>query len=191
MTSALGESLEFLSRVGIFDTVLPFLLVFTMVFAFLEKTRIYGVDKYKGDDGKIYDLPRKNLNSMTAFVIAFFVIASTQLVAIISEVTANIVLLLILVFSFILVIGAFQKETKEGFFLKGTWKLVFEVIAFLGIAAIFLHALGWLDVIFDFFGSIWTSQAAAALIMVLVLVGFMWFIVYEKKPGASTEKKED
>ncbi len=191
MTSALGESLEFLTRVGIFDTVLPFLLVFTMVFAFLEKTKIYGVDKYRGDDGKLYDLPRKNLNSMTAFVIAFFVIGSTQLVALISEVTANIVLLVILVFSFILVVGAFQKETKEGFFLKGTWKTVFEVIAFLGIAVIFLNALGWLDAIFDFVGSIWTSQAAASLIMVLVLVGFMWFIVRDQKPGAKEEKKED
>ncbi len=192
MSSALGNAMEFLGRVGIFDTVLPFLLVFTMVFAFLEKTKIYGVDKYKGEDGKIYDVPRKNLNSMTAFVIAFFVIASTQLVAIISQVTASIVLVLVLVFSFILVVGAFQKETEKGFFLEGTWKLVFEIIAFLGIAVIFLHALGWLDAIFEFFGSIWTSQAAASLIMVLVLVGFMWFIVHEQKPGAvKGEKKED
>lgn len=188
MTSALGGALEFLERVGLFDTVLPFLLVFTLVFAFLEKTKVYGTEEYWGKDGKKYALPRKNLNSMTAFVIAFFVVASTQLVALISQVTSQIVLVLILIFSLILVMGAFHKETKEGFTPSKTWIIIFEVIAFLSIALIFLHALGWLELIFDFLGSVWTSQAAAALVMIAIIIGFMFFITYEKKPGA--EKKE-
>ena len=37
MASVLGNTIEFFTRFGMFDVVLPFLLVFTIVFAILEK----------------------------------------------------------------------------------------------------------------------------------------------------------
>src|SRR3989338_8683840 len=81
----------FLDKIGVYDVILPFLLVFTIVFAILEKTKILGSEKI---DGKEH--PKKNINAMVAFVIAFLVIASTQLVAVINQVMANVILLLIL-----------------------------------------------------------------------------------------------
>ena len=192
VATAFGGALAFLTRLGIFETLLPFLLVFTLVFAFLEKTKVFGVEKYRSDvDNVVYDVPKKNLNSMAAFCIAFFVVASAQLVAIVSKVTSQVVLLIILVFCFTLTVGAFQKETKEGFSLdKGLWKWVFEIVVFLGIALIFLNALGWLDDIFNWFNNVWGSEATASLIMVLLLIGLMVFITYEKKPGKSKDAEK-
>jgi len=190
MATALGGAMAFLERLGVFETVLPFLLVFTLVFAFLEKTKIFGVEKYKSDSGTLYDVSRKNLNSMVAFCIAFFVIASAQLVKLISEVTSKVVLLIILIFCFMLTVGAMRKEEKEGFELSKTWIIIFEVITFIAIILIFLNALGWLDYIFTFFSGVWGSEATASLILVLVIVGFMFFITWDSKPSGKKEEKK-
>lgn len=187
--TALGNALVFLTDLGVFEVILPFLLVFTMVFAFLEKTKIYGTEEYKSEDGKIHQVTRKNLNSMTAFVIAFFVVASAQLVALISEVTSKFVILLVLIFTFTLTIGAFQKQEKDGFFLKGTWAIIFEIIIFVGIALIFLDALGWLDSIYRYLLSNWTGEVVATIFMVLIFVGLIWFITADPKP--TPEKKKE
>jgi ABC-type xylose transport system permease subunit len=189
-TTALGGAMAFLERLGVFETVLPFLLVFTLVFAFLEKTKIFGTEKWKSQSGTVYDVTRKNMNSMAAFCIAFFVIASAQLVKLISEVTSKIVLLIVLIFCFMLTVGAMRKEDKEGFELSKTWIVVFEIIVFIAIALIFLDALGWLDDIFDFLGGIWGSEATASLVLVIIMIGFMAFITWDKKPGEKKEEKK-
>lgn len=194
--TAFGNAMEFMVRLGVFETVLPFLLVFTLVFAFLEKTKIFGTEEYRSEsDGKHYTITRKSLNSMIAFTIAFFVIASTQMVALINIVISRMVLVLILVFAFILTVGSMQKQTKEGFFLDGTWKIIFEVIAFIGIALIFLDALGWLDKFFSWIAGAWESEATAAVIMVIVLIAFIMYITWSKDPsgksGGSKKKDDD
>jgi hypothetical protein len=189
-TTALGGAMAFLERLGVFETVLPFLLVFTMVFAFLEKTKIFGTEKFKSQSGTVYDVTRKNMNSMVAFVIAFFVIASAQLVKLISEVTSKIVLLIILIFCFMLTVGVMRKEDEKGFELSKTWIIVFEIITFVAIILIFLNALGWLDKIFNFVGGIWGSEATASLIMVIILIGFMVFITWDSKGESKKEDKK-
>jgi hypothetical protein len=187
--TVLGNAMNFLIDLGVFEVILPFLLVFTMVFAFLEKTKIYGTEAYKSDDGKIHEVTRKNLNSMTAFVIAFFVIASAQLVALISEVTSKFVLLIVLVFTFTLTIGAFHKQEKEGFFLKGTWSTIFQIIIFVGIVLIFLNALGWLDAMYYYLIRHWSGEVVATIFMILIFAGLIWFITADPKPRPEKKKE--
>jgi hypothetical protein len=45
MASTLSNALEFFRDFGFFDVLLPFLLVFTVVFAVLQKTEVLGKDK--------------------------------------------------------------------------------------------------------------------------------------------------
>src|SRR3989338_8041251 len=130
-----GDVIGFLDRLGVYDIVLPFLLVFTIVFAIFEKTKVLGTEEVAG---KPY--PKKNLNAMAAFVIAFLVIASARLVAIINESLANIVLLLLVVVMFLLLIGTFYGEGEE-VVLKGGWRAVFMGVLLLGIILIFLNAV--------------------------------------------------
>ena len=101
--------IEFFGQIGIYDVVLPFLLVFTIVFAILEKTKIFGVEKV----GEA-EYTKKNLNAMVAFVVAFLVVASTRLVAAINEAMARIVLLLLVSVSFLLLIGSFYSYKERG-----------------------------------------------------------------------------
>ncbi len=167
------SAIEFMQDLGIFRVILPFLLVFTIVFAILEKTRILGVEEI---DKKKYT--RKNLNAMVAFVIGFFVIASKELVRIISETASNVILLLLGSVLFLMLVGSFSKESEEGFFLEGGWKTLFFVIMFVGIVLIFLNAIqisGQSAIVWAFTSAsiAWDSQWVSMIIVLGVLIGLM------------------
>ncbi len=174
--SAFRGMIAFLNKLGVYDVILPFLLVFTIIFAILEKTKIFGTEK----DG----MTKKNINAMVAFVIGFLVIASTKLVGVINEVMANVVLLVILGVCFLLLVGVFFTG-KEEFSLKEmpAYLQIFTAIMFLGIIVIFLNALGWLQKIFDLFENI-NADWAATLIFIIIIIGFMVWITYTPKGEA-------
>lgn len=193
MAGGFTGAVGFLERLGVYDVVLPFLLVFTLVYAFLEKTKIFGTEKYYSTKDinreKGFTGTRKNLNAMTSFVIAFFVVASSQLVAVINQALAHMVLLLILVFCFILVAGSFQEQTESGFFLTKGWKNIFMVITFIAILFIFLNALGWLNIVYDWITKVWSSEAVASVVLIGILVGFMYWVT--SNPSAKNDKKSE
>ena len=130
MVSTFRDAIIFFDKLGIYDVVLPFLLVFAVVFAILDKTKILGTEKIDG-----VDYSRKNINAMVAFVIAFFVVASTKLVETINRALANTVLLLLLIVMFLMLVGAFFKN-DEDVFLEGGWRYTFMVIVFISIILI-------------------------------------------------------
>lgn len=178
-------SIEFLGKLGVYDIILPFLLIFTIMFAILEKTKVLGVERISGQE-----LTKKNLNSIVAFATAFLVVASTQLVKVVNEVMANIVLLLILGVSFLLLVGVFFGD-KE-FTLKDYpgWIKFFMVLMFIGIVVIFLNALDWLQYIFALF-SLWEADWAASVIFLIIIVIFIIFITYEPGRGKKKEEKKE
>ncbi len=179
--SAFRGMIEFLGKLGVYDVILPFLLVFTIVFAIFEKTKILGTVKINGQV-----VGKKNLNSMVAFIMAFLVIASTQLVALISTVMANVVLLLILAISFMLLVGTFFGDSE--FTLKDYpgWTKFFMIFMFIGIVLIFLHALNWLDALFKLLDGVGTDWVSGAVFFA-ILIFFMWFITTDQTIG----KKKD
>ena len=172
----------FMEKVGIYDVVLPFLLVFTIVFAIFEKTRILGIEKI---DGKEYT--KKNLNSMAAFTIAFLVIASTRLVAIVNEVMANIVLLLILAISFLLLVGVFLGTGEFTLKEYPGWIKFFMIFMFLGILLIFINAFGWMDYLFKA-TEYWNADVASGVLFAAVLLGILYYITKDKDPKATKSK---
>ena len=176
--------IEFFGKIGVYDIILPFLLVFTIVFAILEKTKILGLEKI---DGKEYT--KKNLNSMAAFVISFLVIASTQLVAVINEVMANVVLLLLLGVCFLLLVGVFMGDKEFTLKEYPNWLKFFMVLMFVGIVAIFLNALNWLKYVFAIF-VYWDAEWAATIIFLIIIFVFMAYIIWGN-PEKGNDKKEE
>jgi len=85
----LQNAINFFRDFGLFDVVLPFLLVFAIVFAILEKTRILG-NEGSGDKA----VPKHSLNSTVAFVVALLVVATNKVVTAINAALPNVVLLL-------------------------------------------------------------------------------------------------
>lgn len=171
------NAIEFLNDIGLYDVVLPFLLVFTLVFAILEKTKILGIGKLDGEE-----ITKKNLNAMTAFICAFLVIASTQMVSIINNIIANVVLLLILSVCFLLLVGSFHGEGE--FTLKDFpgWVRAMVAIMFFGIVIIFLNAMGWLQAIIGLLYMM-DVEWVSSLVFLLLVVGMIGLIVREPKNG--------
>ncbi|MBL7054259.1 hypothetical protein ISS05_00710 [Candidatus Woesearchaeota archaeon] len=178
--TALRGIFIFLEKVGLFDILLPFILVFTILFAILEKTKVFGTDDI---EGKKY--PKKNLNAIASFAIAFLVVASTKLVGIINEVVANTTLLLLLSILFLLLVGSFFKE-GDPVYLEGGWKVLFMVIMFIGIILIFLNSLGWLENTWQYFGGTSKGEAIGVVVMIIVVILFIMAII--KEPKKSTAK---
>lgn len=184
MASPFREVLEFLGSIGLFDVVLPFLLVFTIVFAIFEKTKVLGTEEI---EGKKYT--KKNLNAIAAFVMAFLVVASSELVEIITSVSSNAVVVLFLSVLFLLLVGSFYKE-GETVYLEGGWKIFFMIIVFIAIVGIFLNAIKtsdgrtWLEALVDVTGS-----GSDMLIGTIVLLGLMvLFIIYVLKEPSKEAK---
>jgi hypothetical protein len=174
--SVLAGVIEFMGRIGIYDVVLPFLLVFTIMFAILEKTKVLGTEKWDGED-----LPRKNLNAMAAFTVSFLVVASSKLVEIITAISAKVIILLALAVFFLMLVGTFYGKDEE-VKLEGGWKSFFMGLMFFGMVVIFLDTVTFeggqtiLEWLWEFLLSFWTSAAAASIIFILLLIGFMYYI---------------
>lgn len=176
MASVFRRSLDFLYELGIYDVVLPFLLVFTIVFAILEKTRIFGEQTIDGSDHT-----RKDLNSMVAFVIALLVVGSSRLVSIINNTVANVALLLVLVVMFLMLAGSFHDD--ETFFLEGHWQTTFMVITFIGIILIFLNATDYLRLAYNYVSVYWNAATFSSIILLLLVALAMGFVVREPNRG--------
>src|SRR3989344_1375154 len=190
--------LEFFNDIGIYDVILPFLLMFTIVFAILEKTQVLGTEEVEG-----HRYTKKNLNAMVSFVIAFLVVASAQLVRIINETMANVALLLLISVSFLLLIGSFYKE-GEAVALFGGWRTAFTWAMLVAVILIFASAIPvetdagdqrliiW---IWDNIISNWGTNWIASLILVIVIIVFMYFIVNDGRPSrgghSTTEHHEE
>jgi hypothetical protein len=178
--TVLGNVISLFERIGIYNVVLPFLLAFTITFAIFEKSKVLGTEK----DGS----PKKNLNAMAAFVVAFLVIASSRLVDAITKMSANVVVLILLGVFFLLLVGTFYGAGEE-VKISGGWKAAFTVIMFLGIIMVFLDAMetnktSWLEMLGNYLGQFWTSTAVASIILIIGIIIFVIIMVREPKPGS-------
>jgi hypothetical protein len=73
---AVKDVLLAMEKIGFTTTVLPFIIVFTVVFAVLQRSKVLGIDK----NGN----PKANYNAMVAFVIAFFSLIMFQMLDVMS-----------------------------------------------------------------------------------------------------------
>ena len=176
MASPLGKAVEFLREFGLFDVILPFLLVFTITFAVLEKTRILGKVKVQGTDEEI---PNKNLNSMVSFVVALLVVATANIVRAINESLPNIILLLVASLSFLILIGIFVNGELDFAEKHKTWNRWFIIIMFIAVILIFLNAIyvnlagqevSVLEYVIDWVIKNWSGAVFGSIVVLIVVV---------------------
>ena len=183
--STLGNAIAFLQDFGLFDVILPFLLVFTLVFAVLEKTKIFGMEDNHS---------RKNLNAMVAFSIAFFVTASVNIVTAFQVALPWVSLVLVILVSFLLLSGVMFEESST----KNIWS-VFDpakpfvkwMIGIVGVVVliIFANAFDVLNYIYGFFQGGSNSTLVTSLIFLLLLVAAMWYSIGSKEPTTTTPER--
>ena len=181
MASTLQGAIDFLKEFGLFDVILPFLLVFAIVYALLEKTRILGSEKV-GDK----EVPKSSLNSTVAFVVALLVVATNKIVTAINIALPNVVLLIVLLVTFLMLVGIFFREGEFDFATryKG-WTTGFAIIILVSIVLIFANSISykntsqtWLGVFWDYLVQNYNNAIVGSIIMLIILIGS---IVYMTK----------
>jgi hypothetical protein len=96
----------FMVNVGIVDVILPFIIVFAIVFGILEKTLIFG---------KRDDKPKTNINAIVAFCMAFIFVASLNLVNLMSTMIQYFVIAIVAVLCLFLIGGIFGVHIADIF----------------------------------------------------------------------------
>lgn len=173
MATPLASGLQFLKDLGFFDIILPFLLIFTIVFGVLEKTRIFGTA-----DGK----PKANINAMIAFAIALFFVATPRLIEAVQISLPQVAMLLVVLMSFMMLVGFMMSDKEFSFESHKGLKIFLMFTMLVGIVLIFLNAVGFWEEFWTLFGfNFWTSSAGMTLIFLGVIVGAIAFITGGKK----------
>jgi uncharacterized BrkB/YihY/UPF0761 family membrane protein len=173
--------IDFFVRLGVYDVILPFVLVFSIVFAILEKSKIFGTETIEGEQ-----YTKKNINAMTAFVIGFLVVASGQLVSIINKSLGNIVILLMVIISFLILIGSFFREDEHVFLKEGPWRTGFMIASLIGVILIFLNAIptedgsNWLNKSAGWISDHWNTNWVGSIILIILIVVLMYYIVRDR-----------
>jgi len=150
------------------NIVMPFILLFTVTFAILEKTSVLG-DK------------RKDINAIVALIFALVSVGVPAAVGVITSLIPVISVMLIILFSWFLIfgfIGDFKTKWPEG--LKKTFLVV--------IGVIILTAVTWSTGLFDKF-SLLDAAVSSRLMQMMLLVGVVIAII-AIVVGGSTAKKE-
>ena len=169
----LSDFFESLETWGLTDVMLPFLIVFVLVFAVLEKTKILGQEK-------------RNLNTVLSLVMALSTIIphvtrsyplDFDPVIIINRALPSVSILVVAIMMLLLIIGVFAHDKVFlGLTIPG-WIGFFSVMA---IIYIFGSAADWWNHGFgnaleDFFG----HDSIAIVIMILVFGVIIAFITGE------------
>ncbi len=185
MVSALGKAVEFFREFGLFDVLLPFLLVFSIVFAILEKTRVLGEEN---------NMPKRSLNAMVGFVVGMLVIATNKIVNIINTALPNITLLAIFIVMFLMLVGIFYGDGTFNFANQhSATTMGFMIALLIGVILIVLQAVkmddgrSWLGYGWDYLMTNASGSVVGSIIFgIIAIAGVVWLVTSMPKPGASS-----
>lgn len=121
---------EFLAYIGVFEILIPFILVFTILFATLQKTQLFGTEKGE---------PKVRINTLVAFIMSLMFVAAFQLVRAATEIAQwSALMLVFLLFAFLIGSMAGIREWHP------TWPKVLVLAIIVGILLTAFAAWEWL-----------------------------------------------
>ncbi|MFH1376508.1 MAG: hypothetical protein ABIH25_02635 [Candidatus Woesearchaeota archaeon] len=100
---------EELKSMGVYDVLLPFLLIFTIIFAILEKTLIFGNSGTKENPS-----PKTNINVIFALLVSAVTIVNKEVIEVINQYLPGVTLIIVIGIMFMLVAAMFSKDGFKG-----------------------------------------------------------------------------
>ena len=153
------------------EIILPFLLVFSVIFAILEKARILGEEK-------------RRINAIVSLVIALLVVAFSNATKIIVTLMPFLAVFTIVILVFMILYG-FVAAGKEGAdFSK--FKIPFGIIIGIGLIVAVLVATDYWGIIVDWFKGGNSSSLTSSIIFIGVIIAAIAIVLSGKgKEGKS------
>ena len=160
-----------LSSPIISEAVLPFILIFTVVFAILQKSAILGKDK-------------KQIDALVGIVFGLITITFAKAVGIINQLLPFLSVAVILVLVFLILVGFMHKGDEKFVWDEGLKKVV-VVMAFVAVAIAGLFFTGAWDYLASKFSGPDGSSLVTNIVFILIIVGgflIVWFGGGKEKP---------
>jgi len=137
--------------------ILPILLVFTLIFAVLEKSKLLGDDK-------------KQVNAIISLVIAIIFGTVAYAIDIVAQLVVFLAVSLVIIFVFMLTYG-FISGKKEGDVLNKGLKITLSIIFGLALIVAVLLATGGWGIVYDFVMQRNLGQTILVNLLILGIVG--------------------
>jgi len=152
---------------GVFEFILPFLLVFAISFAILEKAKIFGED----EKGK----PRTNINMILSLIIGLLIVTQFEIIQTINNFLPKVSLFLVVAVMFLVLVSLFGAKVEHGF--SGI---------ILGIVTIIvLYILYWsLGPSLGFEVPYWIEDYWGWILVIIIFLIFLFYL----KGGAGKDK---
>ncbi|NCN98693.1 hypothetical protein COU62_00370 [Candidatus Pacearchaeota archaeon CG10_big_fil_rev_8_21_14_0_10_35_219] len=156
------------------ELVLPFLLIFVVVFGILQKTKIFGDNK-------------KQIDALVALVLGLIVVAFANAVNIILNLVPFMAIGVVIILIFMIMYGMLF---KEGDFDMNKWLKfgIGTVIMIALIIAVLVVTGGWDYIVELFYGKASGDLVANVVMVVIVMVALVLVVV---PFGKKKEKKKD
>ena len=148
-----------LEDVGFYEVALPFILIFTLIFAILQKIKIFGE---KG----------KNFNAVIALVMAFLVVRTQSVVEVMNMYIPQVSLIALIIITVLILVGLIVSPEKLG--IKGGFGGIAIVLTLLGAGAAFIASSSPLGIemprwVTDLFkGADWTILLSIAAVIIFI-----------------------
>ncbi|PIO00183.1 hypothetical protein COT72_03405 [archaeon CG10_big_fil_rev_8_21_14_0_10_43_11] len=178
------SALELLRRMGFFQIVLPTFLVYAIVYGVLDRTNVFGMKQEKGKN-----VPKKELNSVVAFVIALLFVGAANLLDVMTAFIPYIGLLSVIFVSFVmlaaLAFGDFEKLLEKEWYKQ----IMLGVTAFAFVFSFGLAA-GWWSFSSIVAGvgtgaGLFSAENLSVMIFLVLIVGAIAWIWKSTSQGES------
>jgi hypothetical protein len=172
MASELSDFISQLESFGFYDVALPFILVFTLFFAILQKIKIFGENS-------------KNFNSVIALVMAFLVVRQENIIEVINQFLPQVSLITLIFVVILILIGVLLGPAEKGW--SGIPLGFGIVITLVAVSLAFLSSSAPLGINWPSWLS-FSNDDFRLLIGLLVFFVFLQFITSEPgKPSGTWE----
>ena len=171
MADSLESFFYQLQGTGLYELLLPFLLVFTIVFAILEKTKIFGTTS-QGES-------KSNINLIISLILGALIVNQFEIVERLNLFLPKISLFIVIALMFLVLVGLFGVNIEHGF----------SGLA-LGIATIVsLVVLWWAlspTIGMEFFVPYWVKDNWGSLLGLLILAIIIYSVTTSGKKDKTT-----
>lgn len=148
--------------------VYPFLLIFFIVFAVLEKTKVLGDD-------------RKQLNALVSFVIGLIFVGAVFPKLVVQNMILFLTVALVIVFVVLLLWG-FVSSGKEGFVISSGLKTFLFIVLGIAVVIAVFWAIGVGGGVFDFlFSSSWSNAFWTNFLFIVVIAAALALVIGKSK----------
>lgn len=163
---SLNAALDVLREMGVFDVILPFLLIFSVIYGILESVEIF-------ED--------KGINATIAMSMGFLATGSAYFTGTLKSFTPFVGIILFFLLSFLVVMGLVAGSELENL-IEETW---FQAPIILISAAVLLFTFGASQNFWGFTGGaisgVFNSTVLPLIIVSVVLIAFIFIVVSDNE----------